>query len=265
MVGRVLGLAVWHGHYVDGGFVMPLYKHLLGKPVTLDDMAHVDEMFYNSLVWMLENDITGIIENNFVDEYDAFGVQETIELKPGGSDLPVTESNKNEYVQLIVRHRLNFGIEEQVKALKQGFNDVVPHAYVSMFDEAELELIICGLGEIDVGDWSSNTEYRHCEPTDEQIAWFWDVLRSFDTELRARVLQFVTGTSRVPVTGFRDLRGAQGPKLFTIETVPNAVRNGLPRAHTCFNRIDLPPYDSQDQMRERLLQAVENAIGFGLE
>lgn len=114
MVGRVLGLAVCHGHYIDGGFVMPLYKHLLGKAITVEDMAHVDEMYYNSLKWMLVNDITNIIDNTFSDEYEAFGVLETVDLKPGGADIPVTEDNKHEYVKLMVRHRLNYGIEEQV-------------------------------------------------------------------------------------------------------------------------------------------------------
>jgi E3 ubiquitin ligase SMURF1/2 len=114
MVGRVLGLAVCHAHYIDGGFVMPLYKHLLGKAITVEDMAHVDETYYNSLKWMLVNDITDIIDNTFSDEYEAFGVIETVDLKPGGASIPVTEANKHEYVQLMVKHRLNYGIEEQV-------------------------------------------------------------------------------------------------------------------------------------------------------
>lgn len=72
-IGRVLGLAVQHGHYVDGSFVMPLYKLLLGKSVTLDDMEKVDVTFFNSLRWMLENDITDVLENTFTDEHEAFG------------------------------------------------------------------------------------------------------------------------------------------------------------------------------------------------
>lgn len=113
-IGRVLGLAVCHGHYIHGGFVMPLYKHLLGKRIGLEDMALVDEQFYNSLTWMLENDITGIIENTFTDEYDVFGVVETVELIDGGASIAVTEENKHKYVDLVVRHRLMHGIEDQV-------------------------------------------------------------------------------------------------------------------------------------------------------
>lgn len=46
-------MAVFHGHYIDGGFTLPFYKQLLGKPITLDDMESVDPDLHNSLVWIL--------------------------------------------------------------------------------------------------------------------------------------------------------------------------------------------------------------------
>ena len=115
-IGRVLGLAIAHGHYVDGCFVPSLFKLLLGRSINVDDMEKVDPTFHSSLVWMLENDITGVFENVFTDEHEVFGVMETVELKPGGAAIPVTERNKFEYAKLIVRHRLLQGIAEQVHA-----------------------------------------------------------------------------------------------------------------------------------------------------
>jgi len=103
-----------------------------------------------SLKWMLENDITGVIENTFTDEQDVFGVTETVELKRGGAAVAVTEANKHEYVRLIVRHRLLHGIVEQVVALRKGFGDIVPPNFMEMFDQRELELMICGLAEINL-------------------------------------------------------------------------------------------------------------------
>ncbi|VDN20981.1 unnamed protein product [Gongylonema pulchrum] len=83
--------------------------------------------------------------------------------------------------------------------------------------------------------------------------------------MRARLLQFVTGTSRVPMNGFRELYGSNGPQKFTIERWGNS--DMLPRAHTWqvafpitpFNRIDLPPYTSFHIMKERLTKAIENS------
>jgi len=68
--------------------------------------------------------------------------------------------------------------------------------------------LIGGITEIDVNDWKSNTEYRKYTPNDQVIQWFWKAVESFDGEKRSRLLQFVTGTSRVPVNGFKELHGS---------------------------------------------------------
>lgn len=61
--------------------------------------------------------------------------------------------------------------------------------------------------EIDIEDWQRNTIYRHYTRTSKQIIWFWQFVREMDNEKRARLLQFVTGTCRVPVGGFAELMG----------------------------------------------------------
>jgi len=53
---------------------------------------------------------------------------------------------------------------------------------------------------------------------------------SFNNEMRSRLLQFVTGTSRVPMNGFKELYGSNGPQLFTIEIW--GTKENYPRAHT---------------------------------
>jgi E3 ubiquitin ligase SMURF1/2 len=58
--------------------------------------------------------------------------------------------------------------------------------------------------------------------------------------------------------------GAAGPRLFTIHVVDGPMEN-LPKAHTCFNRIDIPPYQSYQKMYEKLTQAVEETCGFAVE
>eukprot|EP00042_Codosiga_hollandica_P055110 m.762272 g.762272 ORF g.762272 m.762272 type:complete len:622 (+) comp59051_c0_seq2:1171-3036(+) len=264
-VGRVMGLAVVNGQFLDGCFVTTIYKMLLQKPVSLEDMAQVDVAFYNGLKWMLDNNITGVLENTFSDEKNVFGISETVELCPNGAAMPVTEENKSQYVKLIVKFRLVNGIDEQVQAMRRGFNEVVPASFLDSLDEKELELVLGGLSDIDVEDWMNNTEYRNCEASDQTVAWFWQAVKAADVETRARILQFVTGTSRVPITGFKDLRGSLGPKLFTIELVASAEITSLPKAHTCFNRLDLPVYASFSSLVEKLTIATEETMGFGIE
>ncbi|KAM9001764.1 E3 ubiquitin-protein ligase SMURF2 isoform 3-T3 [Sarcophilus harrisii] len=263
-VGRIMGMAVFHGHYIDGGFTLPFYKQLLGKSINLDDMELVDPDLHNSLVWILENDITGVLDHTFCVEHNAYGEIIQHELKPNGKSISVTEDNKKEYVRLYVNWRFLRGIEAQFLALQKGFNEVIPQPLLKTFDEKELELIICGLGKIDVNDWKVNTRLKHCTPDSNIVKWFWKAVELFDEERRARLLQFVTGSSRVPLQGFKALQGAAGPRLFTIHQI-DASTNNLPKAHTCFNRIDIPPYESYEKLYEKLLTAIEETCGFAVE
>ncbi|XP_045601991.2 E3 ubiquitin-protein ligase SMURF2 isoform X2 [Procambarus clarkii] len=266
-VGRVIGMAIFHGHYIDGGFSMPFYKMLLNKLIILDDIEAVDPHLHRSLNWMLVNDITDVIDSTFTVEHESFGVLQMRELKTGGSSVVVTEDNKKEYVRLYVNYRFMQGIEQQFAALQKGFTEVVPQQLLKPFDERELELIIGGLGKIDIEDWKANTRLKHCTPETPVVGWFWQIVDSYTEEMRARLLQFVTGSSRVPLQGFKALQGstgAAGPRLFTIHQIDAPTEN-LPKAHTCFNRIDLPAYESHSKMLEKLTQAVEETCGFAVE
>jgi len=266
-VGRIMGIALFHGHYIDGGFTMPFYKMLLNKSISLIDIEAVDPNLYTSLKWMLENSITDIIDTTFSVEHDSFGVIKVHELKKNGKNIPVTEQNKKEYVKLYVNFRFMQGIEQQFLALQKGFNELIPQHLMKPFDERELELVIGGLGTIDLQDWKSNTRLKHCSPETSQVIWFWRIVSRYDEEMRARLLQFVTGSSRVPLQGFKALQGstgAAGPRLFTLHLVDVDVKN-LPKAHTCFNRLDLPHYPSEEIMSDKLTQAVEETCGFAVE
>ncbi|XP_052769252.1 E3 ubiquitin-protein ligase SMURF1-like isoform X2 [Mya arenaria] len=266
-VGRILGMAIFHGHYLDGGFTLPLYKQLLGKPVALEDLESVDPDLHRSLVWMLDNNIERVLDHTFCVESHSFGQHMEHELKPGGSDIKVTEDNKREYVKLYVQWVFMRGIEAQFLALQKGFHEIIPQHLLRPFDERELELMIGGLGKIDLGDWKLHTRLKHCTADHNIVKWFWQVADSYDNEMRARLLQFVTGSSRVPLQGFKALQGstgAAGPRLFTIHLVDTNTDN-LPKAHTCFNRIDIPPYESYEKLYSKMTCAVEETCGFAVE
>uniref|UniRef100_A0A1B0AP27 E3 ubiquitin-protein ligase SMURF1 n=1 Tax=Glossina palpalis gambiensis TaxID=67801 RepID=A0A1B0AP27_9MUSC len=267
-VGRILGIAVFHGHCLDGGFTTPFYKQLLNKPITLNDIEGVDPDLHRSLTWILENNINNVIESTFSVENNSFGALVVHELKPSGVSINVTEENKREYVKLYVNYRFMRGIEQQFLALHKGFSELIPNHLLRPFDERELELVIGGISSIDVNDWRNNTRLKHCTSDTPQVAWFWQVVEAYSSEMRARLLQFVTGSSRVPLQGFRALQGstgAVGPRLFTIHLTEDVPTQNLPKAHTCFNRIDLPPYENYQLLYDKLTQAVEETCGFAVE
>ncbi|KAG5520037.1 hypothetical protein PMAC_001113 [Pneumocystis sp. 'macacae'] len=249
-IGRILGLAIFHRRFLDAFFIVSFYKMILKKKVTLADMESVDAEFFRSLTWILENDITDILELTFSTEDDRFGEVTTIDLKQNGRNIQVTNDNKKEYV-------------EYASLYLDGFNELIPQELISVFDERELELLIGGITEMDMDDWKKYTDYRGYTESDEVIQWFWKCVRSWDSEKKSRLLQFITGTSRVPVNGFKDLQGSDGPRRFTIEKAGEITQ--LPKSHTCFNRVDLPEYPTYEMLVQKLTLAVEETIGFGQE
>ena len=141
--------------------------------------------------------------------------------------------------RLITEWRIQKRVEEQFQAFITGFHELIPADLVNVFDERELELLIGGIADIDVEDWKKHTDYRGYTENDEVIQNFWKCIRSWDAEQKSRLLQFATGTSRIPVNGFKDLQGSDGPRRFTIEKAGEA--NQLPKSHTwCVLSLDAP-------------------------
>ncbi|XP_071345799.1 NEDD4-like E3 ubiquitin-protein ligase WWP2 isoform X2 [Trachinotus anak] len=263
-IGRFIAMALYHGKFIDTGFTLPFYKRMLDKKPTLKDLESIDPEFYNSIMWVKDNNLEECgVELYFAQDMEILGKVSTHQLKDDGENELVTEENKEEYISLLTDWRFTRGVEEQTKAFLDGFNEVVPLEWLRYFDEKELELMLCGMQEIDLADWQKNTIYRHYTKNSKQIHWFWQVVKEMDNEKRIRLLQFVTGTCRLPVGGFAELIGSNGPQKFCIDKV--GKETWLPRSHTCFNRLDLPPYRSLEQLREKLLFAIEETEGFGQE
>lgn len=263
-IGRILGLAIFHNRFLECFFTPSFYKVLLGKQLGLQDLQQVDEQAHKSLSWLLENAVDDSMELFFAVDCETFDQVVQHELVPGGKALRVTEENKGAYVKAYCRWVLVGRVKEQFEAIRCGLYEIVPFEILRIFDEKELELLLGGLREIDVADWRRYTELRKYRPNDKQIEWFWRcVEQDFDDEHRIRLLQFVTGTSRLPIQGFRELHGSDGPRRFTIEKLGEI--DSLPKSHTCFNRLDLPPYSSFDLLRSKLLYAIEETVGFATE
>uniref|UniRef100_A0A4W5NML8 E3 ubiquitin-protein ligase HACE1 n=1 Tax=Hucho hucho TaxID=62062 RepID=A0A4W5NML8_9TELE len=255
--GQILGLALYHRQLVNIYFTRSFYKHILGIPVNYQDVSSIDPEYAKNLQWILDNDISDLgLELTFSVETDVFGAMEEVPLKPGGTSIIVTQDNKAEYVQLVTELRMTRAIQPQINAFLHGFHTFIPPSLIQLFDEYELELLLSGMPEIDVQDWHRNTEYTSGYDLEEPvIQWFWKVVESLTQEERVLLLQFVTGSSRVPHGGFAFLMGGSGLQKFTIASVPY-TSNLLPTSSTCINMMKLPEYPSQEVLRDRLLVAL---------
>ncbi|KAL0595163.1 E3 ubiquitin-protein ligase Itchy-like protein [Plecturocebus cupreus] len=214
-IGRFIAMALFHGKFIDTGFSLPFYKRILNKPVGLKDLESIDPEFYNSLIWVKENNIEECgLEMYFSVDKEILGEIKSHDLKPNGGNILVTEENKEEYIRMVAEWRLSRGVEEQTQAFFEGFNEILPQQYLQYFDAKELEVLLCGMQEIDLNDWQRHAIYRHYTRTSKQIMWFWQFVKEIDNEKRMRLLQFVTGTCRLPVGGFADLMGMYIGSLF---------------------------------------------------
>ncbi|ODV58307.1 E3 ubiquitin-protein ligase TOM1 ASCRUDRAFT_78003 [Ascoidea rubescens DSM 1968] len=262
-IGTIIGKAIFDGCFLDCHFSRALYKSLLGRKVSLRDMENLDPEYYKSVEWILNNDITDVLTETFSVETNDFGVTKVYDLMPNGRNISLTNENKKDYVEKVVEFRLQTSVKEQIDNFLIGFYEIIPKDLVGIFNEQELELLISGLPNIDVDDWKNNTIYKNYSPSSTVIRWFWRAVKSFDKEQRAKLLQFVTGTSKVPLEGFSSLAGVDGTQKFAIHRVYGAT-DRLPSAHTCFNQLDLPQYESYENLRTALLLAItEGHEGFG--
>jgi hypothetical protein len=338
LVGRLLGKALLQDFVVEPHFALPIYKHILGLPVSVNDLQYVDEGLHAKIEWMQDpchsmetlqhsessagsksgdsiatslgpkpvppvrkngqsatafmaelrryhGDIAKWLRANeeredvkdhgspcspFVFAYERFALGENtvVDLKLNGRTIPVIDANKDEYIRLVSRYRLLSSCEDQLGALLIGFYEVIPPTLISIFTFQELELLLCGLPYIDVVDWEASTVYKEgsvITKSSPTMCWFWEVVREMSPTQQAQLLQFSTGSSRVPLGGFRELQTHSGETCpFTILGVPRE-RKMFPEAHTCFNRLELPVYRSRDELKKYLMIAIEMELRLDLE
>ncbi|XP_045534642.1 apoptosis-resistant E3 ubiquitin protein ligase 1 [Papilio machaon] len=221
------------------------------------------ELYLSKIKYVLETDLDAedALELTFSEDvYDASGrLLHTTDLVPNGSTIKVSNASKLQYLEALAQWRLAARVRREVAAFLRGLALLVPTNLLAIFDENELELLVCGTGEVCVADWRAHALVAGSGRAWERLlGWFWAALANFSGEERARLLQFTTGCSQLPPGGFQELN----PR-FQITAAPTF--GALPTAHTCFNQLCLPDYDSYEQLVHALLWAInEGGEGFGM-
>ncbi|OUM62793.1 hypothetical protein PIROE2DRAFT_43925 [Piromyces sp. E2] len=179
-IGIIMGLAIFHTQYLSIPFTLLFYKKLLNKPLEFSDLKFIDPEFYKNIIWLKNNSVQGLCLTFETDIKDSNGYQKYIELKPNGANIDVTDSNKNEYINLVVEYKLNnTSDQEQFKAIKQGFYEIIPYEINSLLNEYDLKFLLSGINEIDVNDWKNNTDYEGYTENSITVINFWKVVFFF--------------------------------------------------------------------------------------
>ncbi|XP_063907142.1 ubiquitin-protein ligase E3A isoform X4 [Zophobas morio] len=262
LIGIVLGLAIYNNVILAVNFPMVLYRKLLGKRGSFEDLQDWNPTLYNSLKQLLEYnepDVEEVFMQTFRISYqDVFGSIINYDLKENGDEITVTQENKYEFVDLYADFLLNKSVEKQFRAFYKGFQMVVDESPLELlFRPEEIEVLICGSKNFDFDELESSTEYDGGYTTESQIIKdFWSTVHALSLEDKRKLLQFTTGSDRVPIGGLSRL------KLVIARNGPDSDR--LPTAHTCFNVLLLPEYSSKDKLKDRLIKAISYSKGFGM-
>ena len=268
--GRFIGKALLEHQTLPAHFSLPMLKHILSIPISFSDLEFEDADLYQNLLYLREHDGASALDLDFTVTMEHLGVRVTRSLVPGGESREVNDSNKGEYLERRFKFRMLDSISEQLWQLLCGLYEVIPKEALTVFDYQELELLLSGVPEIDMDDWRRHSRYVGLFKAQQQrhpvVKWFWDIVDGFTHEERARLLQFATGTTRLPAQGFKALEANDGNfRRFTLAGVRK--KDALyPKAHTCFNRIDLPTYETKKELEGYLTLVINMEItGFSDE
>lgn len=324
VLGTLFGKAILDGHLIDFPLSSTLINYALGKipqyfldpllilPTTtttsnktslisnekllnytnalLKELKPIDPELYKSLIWMKDNNITDIIDETFtvlIPNPSATSSKDamiSIALCPNGDNIPVTETNKIQYLYLILLYKFKYSIQEFIESFLSSFHLMIPLDLIKEFQltNQEFYLIVNGKRTINIeelrayciyesvtNNFSSYTQNQGgmnigedemdkiiiWNETNEIIMWLWRMIRETNVENKKLFIQFFTGTTCIPLDGFN-------PPITIVYGI-DMQKNSLPKAHICFHQLVLPAYDSYEIMKEKLFFALYNANNFG--
>ncbi|XP_075279220.1 putative E3 ubiquitin-protein ligase HERC4 isoform X2 [Opisthocomus hoazin] len=260
LIGVVCGLAIYNFTIVDLHFPLALYKKLLNKKPSLDDLKELMPDVGRGMQQLLdypEDDIEEAFCLNFTITVENFGTTEIKELVPNGADIPVVKQNRQDFVDAYVDYIFNKSVASLFNAFHAGFDKVCGGKVLQLFQPSELQAMVIGNTNYDWKELEKNTEYKGEYWADHPtIKIFWEVFHELSLEKKKQFLLFLTGSDRIPILGMKCLK---------LVIQPTGGGEGyLPVAHTCFNLLDLPKYTDKETLKSKLIQAIDHYEGFSL-
>ena len=180
IVGVVMGLAIYNSTMLDIALPPFAFRKLMSaapaptlhvttfpRPAmayTLDDLAEYRPRLAKGLQRLLDFD--GDVEStfclDFIVETERYGAFAQVPLCPGGERIAVTNSNRREYVDLVIRYHLDIAVKKQYEPFKRGFFTVCRGNALSLFRPEEIELLVRGSDEpLDIDSLKAVAEYEN--------------------------------------------------------------------------------------------------------
>jgi len=136
--------------------------------------------------------------------------------------------------------------EPAFEQMRAGFSDFIDIEFIrDRMTGAEFQRILCGEETLDVETLKSMA-YKAHRVTDRCFNWLFDWLENADVETKHKFMQFVTGSP-----SFR---------LQRIEIEAGTDDQRYPLGHSCFHRIDLPRFNSLEELGDGMRVALSNNL-----
>ena len=177
-------------------------------------------------------------------------------LNENNVEVKVTKQNLHLFINKYADYILNKLINKQFDSIKEGFYYVIRRDILVYLDAKELEKIIIGSNEFDINEIKSTTIYNGYLVNSDIIKWFWEIFEAYSKKMKKKLLQFITGNDRIPISGSASLN------LVIMKNGCDTDR--LPSSQTCFNTLLLPEYSSKDKLQKKMRTALELTAGFFL-
>ncbi len=267
-IGKLMAKSIIDNITINLSFNILIYKLILEEEIKFEDLKNIDTFLYSSLLSLkqMKPEELDSMEIYYTYQYENAEGKLTIdELIPDGENIKVT--NIDDYIE----KRINYIVKKSkflVKYIQDGLFKYIPRYILKTINSYELELLICGRPFIDVNEWKQNSMYKgKYSKSSTCVKWFWEEIFKLNQENLRRFLQFSTGSSRVPINGFQNLESNRGELAkFCLNSVPyNKNGNNYIRAHTCFNRLDLPQFKKKDEVHDAIQFVLKNITGFGID
>eukprot|EP00045_Choanoeca_perplexa_P014234 m.166265 g.166265 ORF g.166265 m.166265 type:complete len:896 (+) comp16618_c0_seq3:124-2811(+) len=263
VLGRVLGLALFHGRTIPSLLDESVFKVILSENLGLDDLAGQDPVLARNLQMLLDMEHVEELEMYFEADTVVQGKHVSHELVPNGGEKLVTDENKEEYINAVLSWRYSNGVMLLVEKLSEGITGFIAMSDIQALSSEAFKLLLCGQSVVNVAEWMRTTIYIEGYTKDSpQVQWLWSYIEKADEKQRSDVLMFTTGSRSVPVSGFGGLQGLHGRNPFVVARVAEVA--SFPVAHTCLNRLDLPEYETEEELHTKLAYAIAETDGFGI-
>lgn len=272
-LGVLFSLAIYNGITLPVTFPLAFYNLMLNSRFKFsDDYTSIDYIrdgwpdlarsFQTLLDWK-DGDVADVFMRDYAFSYEVFGHRVDIDMTERDEDTSspsetrlVTNENRGAFVRDYVVHLILHSIRPQLKAFKNGFLTCLSPRSLEFFTPHTLKKLVEGTQNISVPELRACATYEDYNSTHPSVRMFWEIVQGYSQEDVTRLLEFVTASDRVPVTGYKSL-------TFNIVRMGNDSEH-LPTSSTCFGKLYLPDYRDKEKMQRKLQLAIQNAKGFGV-